>query len=115
MSANGYTECRGHAGEDYSLTVTIEGDGSIASGWTFAGRLWAPDGTEIENAVVVEVTDAEAREITATIAGQSLEATAYYQSYRFEVRRTDEGARTVVAWGTLELTDPGATNGPPLN
>lgn len=105
MTSSGYTEIRGHAGEDYSLTITIEGSGSIASGWTFSGTLWDASGTEIEDAVVVEITDGAGREITATIAGQDLDGTPYYGPYRFEVRRTDAGSRTVVAWGILDLVD----------
>jgi hypothetical protein len=106
MSQFGYVECRAFVSEDYTLTVTIEGSGSIASGWTFAGHLYDPSGTEIVGAVSVAITDAANRVITATIAGLNLSPTTYYAPYRFEILRTDAGARTVVAWGKLELETP---------
>lgn len=109
MSANGYVELRGNVNEDYTLTITIEGSGSIASGWTFAGKLWNPSGTEITGAVSVSITDAATRVIAAVIAGQNLSATTYYAPYRFLVERTDAGSRTDIAWGPLTLTDPSTT------
>lgn len=109
--STGYQELRAFTAEDLAVTITVEGAGSI-NGWTLAGHLWDPSGTELAGAVAVAITDAVNRVITATIAGQSLDATAYYASYRFEVARTDAGSRTVVAWGPVEITDP-SLSGPP--
>ncbi|AMV24591.1 hypothetical protein VT84_09360 [Gemmata sp. SH-PL17] len=108
MTNNGYIECRPAAvSEDYTITITVEGTGSIASGWAFAGTLWNGEtGQEVVGAVSVAITDAANRVITATIAGLNLAALPYYKQHRFEVRRTDDGARTVVAYGVLDLSDP---------
>lgn len=106
MSSNGYAELRPAAvDEDYIAAITVEGEGSL-SGWTLAGKLWDTDGTEIAGALTASVTDADARVITLVVAGQALPAVPYYLSYKFEVRRTDVGSRTLVAWGVLDLTNP---------
>jgi hypothetical protein len=110
MSANGYLECRAHVNEDYTFTITVEGDGTLTG--TYAGTLYDPAGDEVADAVEVEISDAAARELTATIFALDLDPTTYYKPYRYEIRCTDAGARTVVAWGPLELTDP-SRQGPP--
>lgn len=89
--------------EDYSLTITVEGSGSIA-GWTLAGHLYEPGGTEIAAAVSVTITDAANRVAVAAITGQNLDA----GTYRITVYRTDSGSRVLVWWGDLEITDPQA-------
>lgn len=105
MSANGYQELRAFTGEDLTDTITVEGSGSIAD-WTLAGTLYDPDGNEVSGDITVTTLDADARTIALALTGLTLTATTYYSSYRYEVRRTDAGSRTVIAWGPLELTDP---------
>lgn len=103
--STGYIEFRPYyTGEDYYLTITVSGTGSIA-GWTLAGKLWDGTGTEIVNAVTVTITDAANRVILLTIAGQNLPALPYYQQYQFQLMRTDIGNRFVVAWGPIDIVD----------
>lgn len=108
----GYQEVYGFVNEDYTLTVTVGGSSPVSiAGWTLAGHLYAPNGTEIVGAVTVTITNAAAGTFTAAVTGQSLIATDYYAPYEYAIYRTDTGARTLVAWGPLIVQDPST---PPL-
>ena len=87
--------------EDLEILIVVEDGGESVEDWALAFRLWRPDGTEVVSGVAVSVTDADAREITATVTGLTLSPGLY----SWEVRRTDVGARTVVSLGTIRITD----------
>lgn len=85
---------------DYVCTILIAGTGSI-DGWLFEAELVTPDGSVVvdgASAVVLNPTD---RTATLTLAGQTSPG-----EFRWSVRRTDEGKGSVVALGTIEITDP---------
>ncbi|HEY1188538.1 MAG TPA: hypothetical protein VGE74_12875 [Gemmata sp.] len=87
--------------EDIEILVTVEDNGEAIAGWALSFRLWRPTGDEVLSGLSVSVTDADGREITATITGLTLAPGCY----RWEVRRTDVGARTLLAGGVLSITD----------
>lgn len=87
--------------EDVIIVITVAGSGSIA-GWTIGVRLWAPDGTEIEDGGIAgTVTDGENREVTASFTGMTLVP----GRHKWEVRRLDAGGRVVIAWGYLPIRE----------
>jgi hypothetical protein len=97
----GYAEIRpAFLGEVVTLTATVEGSGSIAA-WEFAGALYDPAGSEVEDAVAVEILDADDRTLTVTVAGQE-----DVGDHRLVVTRTDDDSGLVVFRGVLEVTDP---------
>jgi hypothetical protein len=85
--------------EDYEIAATVEGDGALTGSYTF--EVWEPDGTAVASGLSVSITDADERELTAVATGLDLEPGVY----RWSIRRTDSGARHVVAWGTLCVSD----------
>lgn len=87
--------------EAVTLTTVLAGSGSIA-GQAFAGVLTDPAGEEVEDAVTVAVAVAADRTVLVTFAAQEESG-----EYRFSVRRTDDDGGVVVAWGVLDLSDPG--------
>lgn len=77
--------------EDCTIEVTIDGSGTIAA-WTLAAEMFDASNTSV-TAPDVDITDAEAREVTLTFSGLSLTT----QTYRCLLFRTDSGARTLTA------------------
>ena len=101
MTGGPYNLDRAYTDEDVEIVVAVEDDGDSIAAWALSFRLWRQDGTEVESGLSVSVTDADAREITAAATGLTLAP----GRYRWSVRRTDAGARTVVAWGSLTVAD----------
>jgi hypothetical protein len=96
----GYSELRPvFTGETVTLTITVDGSGSIA-GQTFSGALYSPTGGEILDAVAVVIADAAARRLTATINPMALPG-----DHKLIVRRTDGANNHVVFQGVVEVTD----------
>lgn len=100
MTGGPYTLDPAYTDEDLEIVVTVDGDDDL-SGWTFSFRLWRPTGVEVLTGLAVAVTDVQAREVTASVTGLTLVPGAY----RWSVRRTDPGSRTVSAWGVLVIAD----------
>ena len=80
-----------YVGEDYAITVTASGSGSIA-GWTLDAVVTAPDGTDETTGVTCAILVAADRTIRLTITGK----TWTVGKARVTIRRTDAGSRTVV-------------------
>lgn len=98
---SGYFEQRPtFVGEVVSATVTIDGEGTI-SGQQFAGKLYDPNGTEVPDAVEVDIADAEERTLTVTISDLFVAG-----DHRLVVTRTDDDLGLVVVRGVIEVTDP---------
>lgn len=87
-----------YAGEDYEITLTLSGSGSI-SGWTLDAVVTAPDGTDETTGVTCAILVAADRTVRVTITGKSWTA----GKSLITVRRTDAGARTVVYEGYLPI------------
>lgn len=99
MTGGPYILDPAYTDEDVEIVVSVPGED--VSDWTFSFRLWRPDGTEVMSGLAVAATDPEQGEVTATITGLTLAPGAY----RWSVRRTDPGSRTVNAWGVLVIAD----------
>jgi hypothetical protein len=101
-----YTEARpAYTGENnYRIVVTIDGTSDL-TGWTFAGKLYRPDGTEVAGALSAALTSIPLRQATITIAGQTTEG-----EYRWEIHRIDDSSNFVVALGAIEIMSPVAFN-----
>jgi len=99
MTGGPYDLRPAYTGEDVEIVATVGGTGPLV-GWTVDAVVRRPDGTQLSAGVTCEVTDAEAREVTLTVALPDVDG-----RYRWSIRRTDSGAATVVAWGDLVTTD----------
>ncbi len=87
--------------EDYSDTITVAGSGSIAT-WTLVAEL-VDSGNNLVDTPTVSIVDPTARTVLVSITGQDFTTAA---DYTLTLYRTDTGSRTMVAWATLEVTDP---------
>jgi hypothetical protein len=85
----------------YSVTVTIDGAGTIA-GQTFAAALFNPDGTAATGTPTATVSDAANRKVLVTLPGQAVAG-----EFPFTLRRTDDASSLVVAHGIAHVTKPG--------
>lgn len=89
--------------EDVAIVATLDGTGTIAA-YNFRFKVWNEAGTLLVNATTApacEITDAAARQVTGRILGLTLAAGVY----RWSIRRTDAGSRTLCAWGSFTLRD----------
>lgn len=94
-----------YTGENnYQIVVTIDGSADLTD-WTFSGKLYREDGTEVAGALNAALTSIPLRQATITIVGQSVEG-----EYRWEIHRTDDSSNFVVALGSIEIMSPTAFN-----
>lgn len=101
MPGGPYTLDTAYTDEDIAVVVTVEDNGQSIAAWALSFRVWRADGTEVTSGLSVGVTDADTREVTALVTGLTLAV----GRYRWAIRRTDAGSRTVIAWGTLPLAN----------
>lgn len=88
-------------GEDVGAVVTLAGSGSIA-GMTFLIEIDNAAGADVLSsalAAYVNITNAEARQVTWSTNGLTMAAGTYY----WKLRRTNGGARTVCAYGWFRV------------
>lgn len=94
----GYSELRpAYTGEPVSVTITVDGVGSIAA-WSFTAAVWNPDGTSATGTPAAVVLDGTARTVLLTLPGQATPG-----EYAWECRRTDSGNNLVVAHGRIDV------------
>lgn len=100
MSSTYFENRPAFVGETISLVATVAGSGSIAA-WELTGTLYDPSGEEVEDAVEVDILDADDRTLTVTVGGQDVVG-----DYRIVVTRDDDDSDLVVVRGVIEVTDP---------
>lgn len=98
-----YAELRpAYTGEEsYSVTITVEGAGSIA-GQEFSATLLKPDGTTASGSATAEILDADDRTVLVTLPGQTAPG-----EYLWECRRTDNDSNLLVAHGVVDVQRTG--------